>query len=255
MTARWRIGLLAAALAVLLAANHWRAWWLPAAQVHMVDEPCPPGERIVPTDLAGLCAYRADNRRLIAAGARPRLVLFGDSILGDWAVIQPDLFGRDWINRGVGGQTSGQLLARMRQDVIALQPRTVLIEAGINDVIARGGVIGPDDLLANLESLVDLAEAHQMRVIVATMPPVARFPTRPRLAPYPRIGQLNQGIRAMAARRGLVLADFHAALARPDGMGPQADQVRDGVHPNAAGYARLEPVVQQALARAEAIRP
>lgn len=255
MTARWRIGLLAAATGLLLAANHWRAWWLPTAQVHMEDEPCPGDKRIVATDLAGLCVYRADNSRLIAARAQPRLVLFGDSILGDWQTFQPGLFGQDWINRGIGGQTSGQLLTRMRQDVIALQPRTVLIEAGINDVIALRGVIGPDDLLANLESLVDLAEAHRIRVIVATMPPVARFPTRPRLPAYPRIEQLNQRIRAMAARRGLVLADFHAALQAPDRPGPRADQVIDGVHPNATGYARLEPVVRQALARAEEARP
>ncbi|WP_088309150.1 GDSL-type esterase/lipase family protein [Novosphingobium sp. B 225] len=252
MTRRWRIALLLAAIAAVWAANHWRYWWAPAYQKQMVDQPCPDDPAAdplaVPGDVFGICVHRADNRRLAAAGLRPELVFYGDSIVGDWDELQPGLFGRDWVNRGIGGHSSAALLPRFRQDVIALRPRAVLIEAGINDVIGRGGLIGPAEYLANIESLIDLAQANGIAVIVATMPPVERFPTRPRLAPYPRIEQLNTALREMAARRGAVLADFHAALVGPDGKTPRPGLSLDGVHPSAQAYALLEPVVRRAQA-------
>ncbi len=252
MVRRWRIALLLALIAAVWAANHWRYWWAPAYQKQMVDQPCPDDPAAdplaVPGDVFGICVHRADNRRLAAAGLRPELVFYGDSIVGDWDELQPGLFGRDWVNRGIGGHSSAALLPRFRQDVIALRPRAVLIEAGINDVIGRGGLIGPAEYLANIESLIDLAQANGIAVIVATMPPVERFPTRPRLAPYPRIEQLNTALREMAARRGAVLADFHAALVGPDGKTPRPGLSLDGVHPSAQAYALLEPVVRRAQA-------
>ena len=252
----WRVGLLLLAIAAVLAANHWRYWWGPAYQQHMLLTPCPDDPGVDPFtvkgDAAGLCAYRADNQRRIAAGERPELVLFGDSILGDWQMVQPGLFGANWVNRGIGGQDSTQLLARFRQDVIALRPRVVLIEAGTNDMIARRGVIGPDDFRANLESLVDLAEVNGIVPVLATVPPIARFPTRPRLDPAPLQTAINRHIRDLASKRGLVLADFHAALAAADGHSPRPELSLDGVHPTAEGYRMLEPVVRRALEQAQA---
>ncbi len=246
MAQPWRAALLAAALLALLAANHWRGWWVPALQRQMQDQPCPASAaadpRLVPGDEGGLCVHRADNARRLATGTRTELVLLGDSIVAGWQQTEPARFTGTWANRGVDGQTSAHLLARMRQDVIALRPRAVLIEAGLNDIIARRGVISPADYLANIESLVDLAEAHGIAVILATLPPAERFPTRPRIAPQARIAQLNAALRELARRRGLVLADFHAALAAP---GLRVD----GLHPSAEGYRRLAPVVEQALAQ------
>lgn len=246
MARTWRAALLAAALLALLAAHHWRGWWAPALQRQMQDQPCPADPaadpRLVPGDEGGLCVHRADNARRLAEGTQTELVLLGDSIVAGWQQVDPARFTGAWANRGVDGQASAHLLPRMRQDVIALRPCAVLIAAGLNDIIARRGVISPADYVANIESLVDLAQAHGITVILATLPPAERFPIRPRIAPQPRIDQLNAQLRALARRRGLVLADFHAALAAPG--------LRiDGLHPNAEGYRRLAPVVEQALAQ------
>lgn len=254
---RWRIGLLAVLLLAILMLLH-RAQLFPPRGLTMVDQPCAAASNptlVLPAgDWGAICAYQADNRRLIAAGIRPQLVLFGDSVFQDWREHQPGLFGDGWVNRGVRGQGTMRLLARFRPDVIALKPRTVIIVGGINDLIAADTLISPDQYIANIESLVDLAEANGITVILATLPPVDRFSVRPGFAPQAMTAQLNRALRDLAQRRGLALADFNAVLVAPDGRSQRAGFSDDGIHPTAAAYRALEPVVRAALAVAEAKR-
>ena len=254
---RWRIGGLAAVLLALLALLH-RGLLFPPRGLTMVEQPCAAvadSKLMLPSgDWGAICAYHADNARLIAAGTRPRLVLFGDSVFQDWGELQPGLFNDSWVGRGVRGQGTMRLLARFRPDVIALKPRTVIIAGGINDLIAADTLIGPDQFIANIESLVDLAEAKGITVILATLPPVDRFVVRPGFAPQAMTAKLNRRLRDLAQRRGLVLADFNAVLVAPDGLSQRAGFSDDGIHPTLAAYRALEPVVRAALAEAEAKR-
>lgn len=251
---RWAIGLLAL---VLLALFH-RSLLFPPKALTMVEQPCAPVARtsqMVPRgDWAALCAYHADNARLIAAEIRPRLVLFGDSLIQDWGEQQPALFGDEWVGRGVRGQGTTRMLARFRSDVIALKPQTVIIAGGTNDLIAADTLIGPDQSLANIETLVDLAQANGIAVILTTLPPVERFSTRPGFAPQVFVPGLNQQLRELAQRRALVLADFHAALIAPGGATYRPGFSDDGIHPSPAAYRALEPVVRTALAETETKR-
>jgi lysophospholipase L1-like esterase len=248
---RWAVGLLAVLLLVLL----HRGLLFPPKALTMVDEPCAPvagTSQMVPRgDWAAICAYHADNALLIAAGIRPQLVLFGDSLVQDWSERQPGPFRSAWVGRGVRGQGTTRMLARFRSDVIALKPQAVIIVGGTNDLIAADTRIGPDQSLANIETLVDLAEANGIAVILTTLPPVERFSTRPGFAPQPFIAQLNRQLRELTQRRGLILADFHAAMVAPDGATYRPGFSDDGIHPSPAAYRALEPVVRSALAESQ----
>ncbi len=251
---RWAIGLLALLLLVLFHSS----LLFPPRALTMEDRPCAPvagtTQKVPRGDWAAICAYHEDNARLIAAGIRPQLVLFGDSLVQDWGEHQPALFGDEWAGRGVRGQGTTRMLARFRSDVIALKPQAVIIVAGTNDLVAADTRIGPEQTMANIETLVDLAQANGISVILTTLPPAQRFSNRPGFAPQPYVARLNQQLRELAQRRGLALADFHAALVAPGGTAYRAGFSEDGVHPNAAAYRSLEPVVRTALAEAEARR-
>ncbi len=225
----------------------------------MAANPCPPeaaykGSAAERFDWAGLCRWRADNDRLAASGNRPQVVFLGDSLTEFWAEHDPGFFREGRVNRGIGGQTSAQQLVRFRHDVIALRPRWVHLMGGINDVAANSGLATPEGYLANVESMADLAEAHGIGVIVGTIPPTDDFDVPGKVKPQPWIAALNQSLRELAARRGLVLADYHAALARPDGA-PRPGLYADWGHPNAAGYAAMKRVALDAISRAEGIAP
>ncbi len=253
----WKFGLLAVLLLVLLGLLH-RGLLFPPKGLTMVEQPCAPvagTSQMVPRgDWWAVCTYHADNTRLIAGGIRPQLVLFGDSLIQDWGKHQPGLFGDSWVGRGVRGQGTTRMLARFRSDVIALRPQAVIIVGGTNDLIAADALIGPDQTLANIETLVDLARANGIAVILATLPPVERFSVRPGFAPQALTALLNRRLRELAQRRGLALADFHSALIGPDAVSYRAGFSDDGIHPSAAAYRALAPVVRTALAEAEAKR-
>lgn len=248
--------LLAAALAVG-GTTFWLSRDVPLQG--MAAAPCPAeaaysGSETERIDWGGLCRWRADNARLAAAGTRPQVVFMGDSLTAFWADYDPGFYTDGRVNRGVGGQTSAQQLVRFRQDVIALKPRWVHLMGGINDIAGNSGLATPDGYLANIESMVDLAEAHGIGVIVGTIPPTDDFDVPGKVEPGPWIARLNAELRALATRRGLVLADYHAAMAGPDGA-PRPGLFADWGHPNAAGYAAMERVALEAIARAEGIAP
>lgn len=192
------------------------------------------------TDWAGLCRYQAANAA--QAPGSVRAVFIGDSITENWLLADPALFSGGIVNRGIGAQTSAQMLVRFRADVIALSPAVVHILAGTNDVAGNNGPLRPQDYRNNIESMVEIARAHGVRVVLGSIPPVARFGWQPTLQPARQVVELNRWLQDYARRNGLGFVDYHAALRdAADGLDPAFGN--DGVHPNRDGYAVMRRLV------------
>ncbi|HET8883486.1 MAG TPA: GDSL-type esterase/lipase family protein [Solimonas sp.] len=203
------------------------------------------------SDWAGLAHYRDANAA--RAGRAPKAVFIGDSITELWPVHDPQLFGDDVIGRGISGQTSPQILLRFMADVIRLQPVVVHLLAGINDLAGNTGPFSLAGYQDNMTAMIVLARAHGLRVIVGSITPAREFPWRRSDDPRSRIAAINAWLATLAAERGCVFADYHGALAAADGA-LRADCTDDGVHPTAAGYARMRPIARRALRAAFAGR-
>jgi len=204
-------------------------------------------------DWPDLCKYHADDVRLAAEPAAQRQVVFlGDSITELWGIAHPDLFQHGWVNRGASGQTTPQMLLRFEADVIALHPRVVHILAGTNDIAGNTGPMSMRDTENNVVAMVTLAKANHIRVVIGSIPPAKVMSWAPALTPAPRIQALDAWLQAYARREGLTYADYYHLLAEPDGA-MKPGLTLDGVHPNAAGYAAIEPLairlIRQALAK------
>jgi lysophospholipase L1-like esterase len=200
------------------------------------------------TDFAGQCRYRAANRQLPPASAR-RVVFFGDSITEAWSEVRPEFFHADWINRGISGQTTKQMIGRFRSDVIDLRPRVVHILAGINDISQATGPTSLDQIEGNLSSMVELAQAHGIAVVLGTVMPARTYQGVSNPDRAAAITALNSWLRSYAQRERIALIDYYRAL--DDGsesLSPRTTS--DGIHPNAAGYAAIEPLADRAIATA-----
>ncbi|MFO1402727.1 MAG: alkaline phosphatase family protein [Steroidobacteraceae bacterium] len=203
-------------------------------------------------DWSQQCRYRHENAALPPPSAA-RVVFIGDSITEGWKPLDPAFFTGEVLDRGISGQTSAQMLARFRADVLDLHPAVVHIMAGTNDVAGNTGPTSLAQVQGNVMSMVELARAHGIGVVLAAVPPAARFWWHRSLEPADTIIALNRWLRGYAARERLVFVDYHAAL--DDGHGGLATAWSDdGVHPNAAGYAAMRPLAQAAIAQALAAR-
>jgi lysophospholipase L1-like esterase len=196
------------------------------------------------TDWAGLCRYQAANSAQKSGDAA--VVFIGDSITENWLLADPEFFIGKVVNRGIGAQTSAQMLVRFRADVVALQPAAVHILAGTNDVAGNNGPLRPRDFQNNIESMVEIARANGIRVILGSIPPSAAFNWQPAMKPAPQIVALNDWMRDYARRNRLGYIDYHAALRGPAGeLKPALGN--DGVHPNRDGYAVMRRLAEAAL--------
>lgn len=229
------------------------------------DPPGTPRPAVTPEDLAAyqkmqaeqrekdwgnLCYFRADNAALAALPTpADRIVFMGDSITQLWGFAEPQDFGPSRVNRGISGQTTPQMLLRFKQDVLSLKPAAVHILAGINDVAGNTGPTTLKDIQNNITSMVELAKAHGVTVILATPLPADRFNWVPQMKPAPTVIAYANWIRRYAAEQDLVLADYYPVLATPEG-GLKPDLGPDGVHPNKAGYALMKPILDTAIAEA-----
>ncbi len=199
-------------------------------------------------DWAELGRYAADNARLPAPKASERRVVFmGDSITDFWGRPTGVFFpGKPYINRGISGQTTPQMLVRFRADVITLKPSVVVILAGTNDI---AGNTGPSSLAMiedNLMSMTELARAHGIRVVLASLLPVAADAEQTTRRPPESIRALNAWMRTYAARERLGFIDYYDAMTDAQGA-LRKDLTDDGLHPNAAGYAVMAPLAQTAI--------
>jgi len=195
-------------------------------------------------DWALLSRYREANVSLQPDAAR--IVFMGDSITEAWA--RDPTFGANphFVGRGISGQTTQQMLIRFRADVIDMKPALVHLMAGTNDVAGNNGPETDADIEAAIASMVELARAHQVKVVLASIPPAADFNWRPGLKPIPRIRRLNAWLEAYANEVGITYVDYWPALAAEDGSMKSALSP-DGVHPNSAGYAAMQPLTLAAI--------
>lgn len=203
-------------------------------------------------DWPQLGRYREDNAALPppAKGER-RVVFYGDSITDGWGRVQGTVFfpGKPYVNRGISGQTTAQMLLRFRRDVVELKPAAVVILAGTNDIAGNTGVATQAMIEDNLQSMAELARAHGIRVVLASVLPVSDYPWRPGLRPADKVKRLNAWIRDYARRSGATYLDYWSALANAQG-GMDSKLAADGVHPTPAGYAVMAPLARKAIDRA-----
>ena len=204
-------------------------------------------EQLKASDWPELCRYPAENRTDLARGP-VRVVFMGDSITDFWKMASPGFFVDGILDRGISGQTSGQMVLRFQADVVGLHPAVVHVLAGTNDAAGNTGPQRPIDLENNLRTMVELARAHGIRVIIGTIPPAHYFFWQKGIDPRARIAEVNAWIRDYARREKLPLVDYHAVLANPDGIFRE-ELSNDGVHPNANGYRAMERVLAPVLER------
>ncbi len=179
-----------------------------------------------------------------------RVVFMGNSITIGWLHTVPEYFeGKPYVNRGIGGQTTPQMLLRFRQDVIDLKPRVVLILAGTNDIAGNTGPMTLDQILDNLKSMAELALANGIEPVMCSVLPAQDYPWRPGLRPDEKIPRLNAMIRAFSKERGLVYLDYFSALTNGKN-GLDKALAADGVHPTRQGYELMAPLADEAIRKA-----
>jgi lysophospholipase L1-like esterase len=204
-------------------------------------------------DYGQLARYREANAALGASGAgENRVVFFGDSITDIWKL--PDYFpGKPYVNRGIGGQTTPQMLVRFRQDVIDLHPKVVVMLAGTNDIAGNTGPMRDEDIEANYASMAELAGAHGIRLLFSSLLPVHNYTEGAKdffaqRSPA-RILALNDWLKDYCAKNGLVDLDYFSAMVDGKGM-LKRELADDGLHPNAAGYKIMAPLAEAAISKA-----
>jgi lysophospholipase L1-like esterase len=206
------------------------------------------------TDWANLKRFHDENMALPApAAGEKRVVFMGDSITQGWVhngvPPEPEDPEKAYVNRGISGQTTPQMLLRFRQDVIDLKASVVVIFAGTNDVAGNTGDMTPEQTEGNLTSMAELAHANGIRVVLCSILPAFDFGWKRGREPAPKIVALNKWIKAYAESNGYVYVDFYSAMV--DGRGGLPEKLsKDGVHPNPAGYAIMTPLVEAGIAKA-----
>jgi lysophospholipase L1-like esterase len=198
-------------------------------------------------DWAQLGRYRAADLALPATEPG-RVVFYGDSITDAWVQNGGKFFpGKPYVNRGISGQTTPQMLVRFRQDVVQLHPEAVVILAGTNDIAGNTGQTTSEMIEDNFRTMTEVARANGIRVILASTTPVAKYPWRPEVQdPAEKIETLNAWLKDYCVQEKLTYLDYWTAMAGPDG-GMKPGISMDGVHPNANGYAIMEPLAEAAI--------
>lgn len=202
-------------------------------------------------DWAALSHYVKENLNVPApAYGEQRVVFLGSSIIENWKKIVPAFFAdRPYLDRGVSGQISPQLLLRFRQDVISLKPEVVIILAGSNDIAGNTGHVTNERIMDNISTMAELARLHHIRVILCQNLPVYEYPWRKELKPAVQLIALNKLISAYASAQGLTVVDYFTPLLG-EHNGQRPELTLDGVHPNAAGYAIMAAATEEAIAKA-----
>jgi len=210
-----------------------------------------PTDQQLRTDWANLARFRDANAQLAPpARNENRVVFMGNSITEGWQKYFATMFpGKPYINRGIGGQTTPQMLVRFRPDVVALKPKVVVILAGTNDIAGNTGPSTLEMIEANLASMAEIARSNGIKVILSSVLPVYDYPWKPGLEPAPKIIAVNKWMKDYAARHGAIYLDYHSAMADARG-GMREGLASDGVHPTEAGYRVMAPLAEKAIEKA-----
>jgi lysophospholipase L1-like esterase len=202
-------------------------------------------------DWPQLAYYRDANKALPpAAPDEDRVVFYGASITQFWGRNGSEFFpGKAYINRGISGQTTAQMVVRFRQDVINLRPKVVVILAGTNDIAGNSGPMTPEMTENNWQSMADMARANGIKVVLASITPSSDFPWRKGLHPAEKIRTLNAWLQGYCGNHGFIYLDYYSALVDADG-GMKPDYTVDGVHATVKGYEVMAPLAQAAIDKA-----
>jgi lysophospholipase L1-like esterase len=201
-------------------------------------------------DWPNLGRYRDSNRVLKSMPVpKNRVVFMGNSITDNWIHLSPEFFyNNNYVGRGIGGQTSPQMLVRFRADVIELQPKVVVIECGTNDIAGNTGFSTLEMIENNISSMTELATANKIKVIIGSVPPASAFGWRPDVHPADSIIELNAWIKVYAAKQHFIYLDYYTDLVN-DEKGMKKEYSEDGVHPNRAGYTVMEVLAKAAITK------
>lgn len=200
-------------------------------------------------DWANLNRFKDLNEKVLLEKNRgDRIVFMGNSITEIWLKQSPDFFNThlNFINRGISGQTTPQMVLRFRQDVIDLKPRAVVILAGTNDIAGNTGPSTQKMITDNIETMCELAVANQIEVILCSILPAKEYPWKKEIRPAESIVAINQWIESYAKKRGFIYVDYHTPMATEE-LGLIEKYTYDGVHPTAEGYAVMEPLILDAI--------
>lgn len=202
-------------------------------------------------DWPWLKRYEFDNEQIPApAKGEKRVVFLGNSITEGWINQDPGFFkSHNYINRGIGGQTTPQMLVRFRQDVVDLHPHTVIILAGINDIAQNTGPSKLENVAGNIISMAEIAKANGIKVILCSVLPAFAFPWHPGIDPVPLIIKLNAMLKNYAENNKLEYVDYYSAVV-DEKQAFKKDLAIDGVHPNLAGYKIMGPLAEAAIKKA-----
>ena len=206
-------------------------------------------ERQLREDFPWLARFREADLALGApAEGESRVVFMGDSITEGWK-LEGSFPGKPYINRGISGQTTPQMVLRFRQDVIALKPKVVVILAGTNDIAGNTGPETIGQIEDNLASMADLAWANHIKVVLCSVLPAFDYPWTPGMTPAPKIVAINKWMKDYAAEKGHVYVDYHTAM-KDERDGLPKTLSGDGVHPTPAGFAVMAPLVEAGIGKA-----
>ena len=202
-------------------------------------------------DWPNLSRFEAANAQLGSPeGDERRVVFMGNSITEGWLQDSTSFFySKSYINRGISGQTTPQMLIRFRADVIDLKPSVVVILAGINDIAGNTGPSTIEMISNNLMSMVELAKANDIKVVLSSVLPAYDFPWRSGMEPALKVVELNRILKEYSDKTGIIYLDYFSAMV--DGQnGLKKELTYDGVHPNIAGYKVMEPLAKEAIEKA-----
>lgn len=202
-------------------------------------------------DWPNLKRFQEENAKLSAPAANEKRVVFmGNSITEGWKNTSPEFFnGRPYINRGISGQTTPQMLIRFHQDVVNLKPKVVVLLCGINDIAGNTGPSTLEMIQDNIAAMAEIAKANKINVVLSSVLPAFDFPWKLGMEPANKVIALNTWIKAYATQHKLIYLDYFTAM-KDERNGLSEDLAKDGIHPTKKGYAIMEPLAEKAIAQA-----
>ena len=203
-------------------------------------------------DWAHLKKFEKDNKRLKKINDPNRVVFMGNSITEGWSNFDKDFFIKNpFVNRGISGQTTPQMLVRFKPDVVNLNPKAVVILAGINDIAGNTGPISLKNTAENIISMAEIAKANNIKVYICSTLPAIDFPWSPGLEPGPKVIKLNTILKDYCIKNNITYVDYFSSMADDEGglKVPEYTTADDLVHPNLAGYKVMEKIILSELER------
>lgn len=202
-------------------------------------------------DFANLTKYKDENTSILSSKKKVDVVFMGNSITEGWVKSHPEFFSENnYTGRGISGQTTSQMLLRFQNDVVALKPKLVIINAGTNDIAQNTGIYDPDFTFNNIKAMADIAQNNAIKVIIASILPAAEFPWRKEITDVPqKVDALNHRLKQYASSKKLIFVDYNSAMRDAQG-GMREGLSKDGIHPVPAGYTIMEPMIKNAIHKA-----